>query len=215
MDYRNSDFVDEKAFEQYLRDMGVTEEQLEQDLEDHLTLDGQFYAREYQVFTKNEESICVYAADADIEDGGVSIIDWLDNMSVEELMEFWEDKEERNKIKGLMRYPGRYHEWLMLAAIPILKAMEIPMGKILEYRTLTAECNFFINDTECWHGGEGSTTMHNDLFMEIGNAYLDCAKRRVHHPFYVLQSYLQRFAEKYYRDRTESMPDALKALTGM
>ncbi len=215
MDWKDSEYLDEEAFEQYLLGRGVTPEQLEKDLDDHLTLDPQPYGGNCQIFEKDGKSIRVYAEGVDIEDGGISITRWLDNMSMDVLMWLWERPEERNKIKSLMRYPGAYHEWLMLAAIPMLKDMEIPMGEIMQYRTPTNECCFFIDNTQCWHGGEGSTTMHNDLFMEIGNAYLESAQRQVHHSFPVLRKYLRRFAEKYYCNRTEYMPEALKRLTGM
>lgn len=215
MDWKDSEYLDEKAFEQYLLGQGVTPEQLAADLDDHLTLDPQHYGGNCQIFAKDGESIRVYAEGVAIEDGGISITRWLDNMPMEVLMLFWNEKRERNKIKSLMRYPGAYHEWLMLAAIPMLKVMGIPMGEIMQYRTPTSECCFFIKGIQCWHGEEGSTTMHNDLFMEIGNAYLECAQRQVHHSVPVLRKYLRRFAEKYYCNRMEYMPEALKRLTGM
>lgn len=215
MDWNESEYLGEEAFEQYLIKLGVTPKQLAADLDDHLTLDPQPYGGSCQTFEKDGKSIRVYAEDVAIEDEGISITRWLDNMSMEVLMWLWERPEERNKIKSLMRYPGAYHEWLMLAAIPMLKVMRIPMGEIMQYRTPTDKCCFFIDNKPCWHGGEGSTTMHNDLFMEIGNAYTECVKRKVHHPFPVLQEHLRRFAEKYYCNRTECMPEALRRLTGM
>lgn len=215
MDWKNSEYLDEEAFERHLIECGVTQEQLEADLDDHLTLNSQPYGKESQIFEKDGNRFQVYAAGVNIPYEGVSIICWLDSMPMETLMWFWEKQEERNKIKSLMRYPGAYHEWLMLAAIPMLKVMNIPMGEVMKYRTPTDECCFFIDDTQCWHGREGSTTMHNDLFMEIGNAYLECSKRQVHHPFPVLKKYLRRFAEKYYHNRTDYMPDALKKLIEM
>lgn len=215
MDWKDSEYLDETAFEQYLLDQGITPEQLEADLNDHLTLEGQSYSREHQIFEKDGESVEVFGVDGDAAPGKLFITDWLDNLPMETLMWFWEKDTERNKIKGLMRYPGGYHEWLMLAAIPMLKAMGVSMAEILNYRTPTEECCFYIGDTQCWHGREGSTTMHNDLFMEIGNAYLECGQRKVHHTIPVLKKYLRRFAEKYYGSGRYEMPDALKQLTGM
>ena len=216
MDWKDSEYLDEKAFEQYLLGQGVTPEQLEKDLGDHLTLSEQPYAKACQIFVDmNGNNVRVYAEDVAMQEKGIRITEWLNSIPIETLMYFWGDTKERNKIKGLMRYPGAYHEWLMLAAIPMLKVMEISMEEIMQYRTLTDECCFFIDDTQYWHGREGSTTMHNDLFMEIGNAYLECAQRQVHHTFPVLRKYLRRFAEKYYCNRTEYMPEALKRLIGM
>lgn len=214
MDWRNEGYLDEDAFERYLLREGVTEEQLEADLDDHLTLNRNCYNVDHQEFKINGERITVYAKGAVALNttGGITIIEWLDNLPMELLMLLWDDETERNKIKGLMRYPGGYHEWLMLAAIPMLKVMEIPMAYVLEYRTPTAECCFFINDVQCWHGGMGSTTMHNDLFMEIGNAYLECAQRPVYHRRLVLRKYLRRFAERYYVNRVNEMPQALRNL---
>lgn len=215
MDWENSEYLDEAAFEQYLFEQGVTREELEADLNDHLTLNTQPYGGKCYSFKKDGESFQVYAEGIEIPYGGISITRWLDSMPIETLLWFWEKPQERNKIKSLMRYPGAYHEWLMLAAIPMLKVMGIPMGEIMRYRTLTDRCWFLFDGKQCWHGGAGSTTMHNDLFMEIGNAYLECARRKVHHSFPVLRKYLRRFAWKYYGKETKNIPDALKALTGM
>lgn len=212
--------LDEDAFEKYLLAMGVTPQQLEADLDDHLTLGNEFYNKNFQTLETDETSICVYAEELCtsaeeaelIRIAGISIIEWLDNISLDALMGFWERETERNKIKGLIRFPGGYHEWLMLAAIPMLKAMGIPMKCILRYRTPIDQCYFFIDNTQCWHGEKGSTTMHNALFREIGNAYLECAQRGVHHPDYVLKKYLQRFAENYYGNGAYEIPEALARL---
>lgn len=217
MDWKDSEYLTEEEFEQYLLGQGVTLEELAADLDDHLTLDPQHYGGNCQIFAKDGESIRVYAEGVAIEDGGISITRWLDNMSTKTFQWFWERPEERNKIKSLMRYPGTYHEWLMLAAIPLLKVMGIPMKEIMQYRTPIRDCHFLFGGEMSLHGGKGSTIMHNDLYSAIQNACAEwVAKGKIKETaFPVLRKYLRRFAEKYYCNRTEYMPEALKRLTGM
>lgn len=218
MDWTESEFLNEEELEALLMDMGVTKEQLKRDLEESLTLEPHPCSMKSCVLQKNGREYTVCAEGVQAPTGAIRITEWLDTIPIEELMGFWEDREERNKIKALMRYPGGQHEWLMLAAIPMLKVMEIPMEAILRYRTPTDECFFYANGGKCWHGGEGSTAMHNDLFKAIGAAYMDLVRRRVHHRNNVLRERLQEFARRYYCypcGGFKDMPEALKALTGM
>lgn len=94
---------------------------------------------------------------------------WFDGLSREEFNACWRTQEQ--KIKALVRYPGGYHEWLMVSTLPELKAMGVPMQLIREMIIPTSECSFYVDGEKCLHGKRGSGIMHRDLFRAIIMTY--------------------------------------------
>ena len=96
---------------------------------------------------------------------------WFDGLSPNQFFEYWKHYEK--KIKALVRYPGGYHEWLMVSTLPELKAMGVPMSLIRKMIIPTTKCSFYVNGKECWHGRSGSGIMHRDLFKAIVMTYYE------------------------------------------
>lgn len=90
---------------------------------------------------------------------------WFDNLSSEEFNRMWEDPKLRKKIEDRIRRPGGYHEWHLVSRTPKFKEWEISMNDIKEMRTLTKDVEF-VNPPGI-HGGEGSTTAHNQILRII------------------------------------------------
>lgn len=96
---------------------------------------------------------------------------WFDGVSLEDFNACWRSREQ--DIKALVRFPGGYHEWLMVSTLPELKAMGVPMRLIRKMIVPTTNCFFYVDGQECWHGKRGSGTMHRDLFKAIVMTYYE------------------------------------------
>ncbi len=93
---------------------------------------------------------------------------WFDDLSPDELDMLWKDDKIRDAIEDRIRSPGNLHEWFMVSRTPTFKRWGVSMSDIKELRTLTSETGG-INPN--WiHGGEGSTTAHNELLNIIDNS---------------------------------------------
>ncbi len=214
MDWWDSEYLDETAFEQYLLGEGITEEQLEKDLGNRLNLEDRPVKRTHCEFIEGGKKVKVraYGLDESSCPGSKMITDWLTEMDLETLKGYWQNNADKNKIKCLMRYPGGLHEWLILASIPMLKEMQIPMTYILNYRTPTKECYFFIGNKKCCHGRNRSAGMHRALYRAIKAAYEEWSKNKKSNACVILGEHLQQFAKEYYGNGAYKMPEDLNNL---
>jgi|GEM_PF-818629 len=94
--------------------------------------------------------------------------DWFNSISVEEFNKLWKIPETREIIEDRLRSPGGLHEWHMVSRAPKFKSWGITAQQIAEMRTPTSRVEFK-NPTGV-HGGEGSTTAHNEILKIIDSA---------------------------------------------
>ena len=90
-----------------------------------------------------------------------TIGDWLNEYQGNRkgFMEIWMNKNNRNILSSLIRYPGGLHEWMMVSMIPrFLQMGGIDMNWIKEFRDSTS-----MNYIGWHHGSDLSTTVHNLL----------------------------------------------------
>lgn len=141
---------------------------------------------------------------------------WFDGLSVNAFYSCWKRNEQR--IKALVRYPGGYHEWLMVSTLPELKAMGIPMELIRTLIVPTSQCCFYVDGEECRHGESGSGRMHRDLFKAIVMAYYEetafggdtCIRRDGTVDYeQKLRLNLFAFATVYFPEECQYIPDEL------
>lgn len=196
--YIDPDYVYEEEIEQALKDMGISDETLKNDLRNSLSLEPKRVNIESAEFQVGGKTVTVYADPKKTIAGGCCIAEWLDKLDWETFWMLWTNPDSHGDIAALMRHPGGLHEWLMIAALPKLKEMRIPMQLVKDVRTSTAECCFYLNGKRCWHGEKGSWTMHRHLFCSINNAYLDVQKNGVN-AVEALRKQLGVFAEHYYK----------------
>ncbi len=208
------DYYGEEEFVQILMNQyGVTEEELEDDVAP---------SGSSSVFRVDTANICIPESGTVTlcADGTSSndVLQYLQTLSAEDIFNLWAIKENRKAIGGLIRNPGGWHEWLMVAALPYLRAMEIPLAWIREFRTRTTQCNFYYQDDggryEGFHGGPGSTKMHNDLFQCYAMAYQsfvngECASGK--EAGNLIGRNLSQFADRHY-DEELTIADELDQL---
>lgn len=207
--YYEEEQIDQILMNQY----GVTEEELEDD--DAPSLSS-------RVFKEDNADICIPEKERITlcADGTSSndVLQFLQNLSVDDVFKIWEIKDNRKAIGRLIRNPGGWHEWLMVAALPYLRAMGIPLTWIRDFRTRTSQCNFYYQDgrrrCEGIHGGSGSTKMHNDLFQcyaMVYQSYVDrkCASGQKARN--LIARNLSNFAKSYYGTELKTA-DALDQL---
>lgn len=166
-------FIEEEEFERILIDeYDLTAEDLEDDVAPHGST-GSFHADTAGIRLPSGVIVTLRADEHSPE----NVLVYLENRSADTVSELWKSKENRRAIGALIRYPGGWHEWLMVASLPLLKAMGIPLAWIRQFRTKTAECRFYYKERDRYypgiHGGDGSTRMHNELFRCYSNVYLE------------------------------------------
>jgi hypothetical protein len=93
---------------------------------------------------------------------------WFDGLSPDELDALWKDDKIRDIIEDRIRNPGNLHEWFMVSRTPTFKRWGVPMSDIKDLRTLTSETGGI--NPNWMHGGQGSTTAHNELLNIIDNS---------------------------------------------
>lgn len=208
-------FIEEEEFEQILiEEYGLTAEDLEDDVAPHGSA-GSFHVDRADILLPDGQSVTLCVD----RNSDFNVLLYLENqLDAHTVSELWKNKENQKAIGALIRYPGGWHEWLMVASLPLLKAMEIPLAWIWEFRTETAECQFYYQEGDRYypgiHGGEGSTRMHNDLFRCYSSVYFefyqgqcragaDAAGR--------IRSNLLKFAGEHF-DEEIMIPDALSSL---
>ena len=205
----NPDFAYDEEIDVALKNMGIDQETLEADLRNSLTLEPGVINIDRYVFVIDGREYLI-TAEKTGETGVTWIVDWLNRMSLEMFLHYWNTPGLHDAIASLMRYPGGLHEWLMIACLPIFKVMGIPMELVKKYRTPIEECTFSFNGDVGTHGGTGSTTMHNDLRAAIIRAYERCREEKAL-PLDILKEELRGFAGIYYGS-IEEIPKALARL---
>jgi hypothetical protein len=82
-------------------------------------------------------------------------------LTVGELEALWKVESLREKIKARLRHPGKLHEWCMVSQAPIFKKWGVSISTMRKCTTPTKDIQGVNPD---WvHGGEGSTSAHNEL----------------------------------------------------
>lgn len=204
-------FLEEEEFERILmEDYGLSREELDSDLE-IIGRRGGFILEEATISHPDGSEIPLRAE----ADRANYVLAYLDRQSAEIVDAIWQDRDNRAAIASLIRHPGGQHEWLMVAALPYLKWMGIPLVWMKRFRTETGRCLFYYQEDEEWyqgqHCGEGSTRMHNHLLQCFRSVYQqgDChagaeAGERI-------AAELRHFAQEHFREDI-SEPDALTQL---
>jgi hypothetical protein len=93
---------------------------------------------------------------------------WFDNLTSEDFEFLWKDINLRRKVERRLRYPGGYHEWLMVSRTNIFKRWGVSAYEIRTLRTKIIEVIF--KNPPGKHGGKGSTKAHNEILKIIDNS---------------------------------------------
>jgi hypothetical protein len=94
--------------------------------------------------------------------------DWYNGLTPEEFNTVWEVPQFRDVIQARIRSPGGLHEWLMVSQTDKFKAWGVSMEDIKSMRTLTGDVQ---GANPSWtHGGQGSTTAHNEIIAIINRS---------------------------------------------
>jgi hypothetical protein len=86
---------------------------------------------------------------------------WFNELTPDELTAIWKNPKLRRAVERGLRWPGRQHEWLMIARAPKFKEWGLSAEQIAEMRTPTSRIRF--KNPPGGHRGEGSMTTHNQL----------------------------------------------------
>ncbi len=175
------DFLSESEMDDFLMNVcGISRKELEQDLLKEAAIvkisHGQIQVGGTQVKLYAEPD-----APKDAEE--VEIIDWLTDQSILPVCAAWENEHNRQVISSLLRCPGGFHEWLMVAAMPMFKEMGIPLALIRDTRMKISECRFAYLDPDSGqlirgrHGDVGSGHMHKRLLTYYTQAYNEWQER--------------------------------------
>ena len=207
-------YIEEEELDQILmKEYGLSQEELDSDLE-IIGRGGGFLKEAAEITQIDGSKICLHA-----EAGKENyVLEYLDQQSSDEVDTIWRDKDNRAAIASLIRYPGRQHEWLMVAVLPLLKRMEIPLVWMHSFRTETNQCIFYYQEDGQWyqgqHGGAGSTRMHNallkcfvDVYQMVYNGECQPGKEAEKQ----IAAKLEEFAENHFDDDIPE-PDALQEL---
>jgi len=93
---------------------------------------------------------------------------WFNSLTPDELDELWKNQTIRDTIESRLRKPGNLHEWHLVSRTPTFKRMGVTAEQIKDMRTLTRDVKFI--NPKGIHGGEGSTTAHNELLKIIDSS---------------------------------------------
>lgn len=211
-----SDYYTEDQIDQALIDYGIDPKTLAQDDENGQFLNltpGIFSLSEYD-FEVDGEMCHVTAEDIKKEDAieeedAIYIVDFLNGLNEEKFYALWANEQYKRAISALMRYPGSMHEWLMIAALPLLKEMNINLQWVKEVRTEITDAFQFVWEGERYvHGtNTGSAHMHQELYDAIKRAYRKFSPER-DDALQCLRKQLQVFAQDFFKDDCE-IPDKL------
>lgn len=206
------DFYEEDEFERILtEEYGVTAEELQEDIMGG-GISGGFCRTEAEIRLLDGTKVTLYAE----TEGEYQVFTYLEACSPKEVSEIWMDTNNRKAIGSLIRYPGEQHEWLMVAALPFLKLMGIPLEWMREYRTRTDQCRFYYMSKDRIrhigsHGGEGSGTMHIDLLR----CYIDAYEMKCNpgpDSGRAIAENLSEFVKAHYDDQEIEAPESLTNL---
>lgn len=208
-------FIGEDELDRILmEEYGITEEELQEDIERSGMRSG-YKSSEADIQFPNGETVTLYAE----EGGDRNVFTFLEEHEPEDVFALWEKMENRRAIGSLIRYPGEQHEWLMVASLPFLREMGIPLAWMKEYRTLTSKCLFYYTDKTGvkqtgFHGGPGSGLMHISLLRCYTDA-CEALRQGKCTPGpsagQVIAQNLSQFAEQYYKEISE-IPEGLIGL---
>lgn len=216
-------FLDEKEMDEKLESVyGISREELNHDLvREGLGRDSKYGRNNYgDILMPDATEQSVYI---DPEQGqdlkGEELISWLTDQSTETVCKVWEIPSNRRLISGLLRYPGSFHEWLMVAAMPRFKEMEIPLKLIRDTRMKISECRFVYEKDgkkeEGMHGGDGSGHMHFRLLTYYMQAYEVWKKAKADGKDVdakkTVAVYLKKFCEEFF-DFSHPIPKSLNDL---
>lgn len=221
-------FVSEEALDEILiNEYGISPEELENDLLDSTSSYVSTTKAEIVFDDEEDTSIVLYASSDYCEDeNDMDVTYWLQNeIESDELNWLWRNHNNRRAIGALIRDPGGWHEWLMVASIPYLKAMGIPMDwiKAEEFCTPTDECNFIYTDSdgdtqEGHHGGAGSGHMHWVLLNSYAGAYEEWANSAPStEPGPIIANHLDEFKRQFFEEGAvlEELEDLIQALRNL
>ena len=103
---------------------------------------------------------------------------WFNSLTSNEFDELWKNPSIRETIEERLRKPGKLHEWHLVSRTPVFKRWGVTADQIKDMRTLTKDTKF-VNPIGI-HGGDGSTTAHNELLDIIDSSKdYDMFKRRL------------------------------------
>lgn len=208
-------FIEEEEFDRILmEEYGVTEEELQEDIE-RSGMQGGYRRAQADIRLPDGETVTLYAE----EEGEYQVFNYLEGLAPEAVFQIWVNMDNRRAIGSLIRYPGEQHEWLMVAALPFLKGMKIPLRWMKEFRTPTGQCLFHYTDKDGQdqtgvHGGPGSGLMHIDLLRCYTSVYkqVDSGECEPGHASgQAIANNLLRFVMQYYKEADEA-PEALMKL---
>lgn len=209
------DFIEEEELDRVLmEEYGVTEEELKDDIEGS-GMQGGFKKAQADVRLPYGESVTLYAEG----EGEYQVFNYLEGLEPENVFEIWGDMDNRRAIGSLIRYPGEQHEWLMVAALPFLRKMGIPLDWMRQFRTPTDYCVFHYTDKDGKdqtgvHGGAGSGLMHIDLLRCYTNSYEQLNQGQCEpgpSSGQVIADHLVSFTDRHYKKKSE-IPEGLIAL---
>jgi hypothetical protein len=103
----------------------------------------------------------------------------------------------RASVEARVRSPGGFHEWLPVSRAPKFKEWGISAEQIHEWRTATSNVKF---KPSCQHGGELSTTAHNEI-LRIADTAPDFASYK---------AALQQWAEQRLEGGAAALPPGLR-----
>jgi hypothetical protein len=90
---------------------------------------------------------------------------WFDDLTFKEFDILWKNSILRRKVEERLRYPGGYHEWLMVSRANVFKKWGVKASQIRTLRTKISEVIF--KNPPGLHGGKGSTKAHNEILKLI------------------------------------------------
>lgn len=137
---------------------------------------GEIKAELLDLLPKTPKEVIKDIADSILEESGSEVTkipsvrggkfsEWFNSLTPEEFDKIWENSELRDTIEDRLRSPGGLHEWHMVSRAPVFKKWGLTAEDIAEMRTPIKDVKFKNPPGE--HGGEGSTTAHNEILKII------------------------------------------------
>lgn len=100
----------------------------------------------------------------------------FDNMSPKEFAQLWSNAQAQSKIVSVLRKPGGYHEWMMVAKADKFQRWGVRADEVWSYRTKIKNLTWIIpkdlpsGGQKGAHGGKGSGAFHYELGVLIDNS---------------------------------------------
>lgn len=93
---------------------------------------------------------------------------WFNELTPEEFKIVWNNPTVRDAVERGLRWPGRQHEWLMVARASKFKEWGLTAEQIAELRTPISKIRF--RNPTGGHKGKGSITTHNQILKIIDSS---------------------------------------------